>query len=670
MKRCASWVAAVARPLRAGPGLAALRKGLAVFALLCICSAAGLASVGPQYLVASPGSPISLPDVSYNQALGKYLVVWQQEAGVGNWDIWGRIFTEDGLPATSAFFIANSSANERDPKAASADGDYWMVAYLVDLADGSHEVRACRIGESGGRTLYTVAASAQSLPHVDIGASVTSGEYLVVWDDVVGEGLSDIEGRMVDESDGPVGDPFLIETGLDSENPSINQRGNDFLVAWESHDESLPSVHILGRYVSGSGDLGDPVCVFPDCRAEGANADPSVASDLSDPEGFVVVWASLAEPAGTNYDIRYAVVSEGFVEPEGPVAATAASEVSPAVAYSDITDTFLVCYSKSSTILAQSLKATGVVGPSEVVAADPDVSDLHPEASAFFGGETSGIAVVWDRSTGAPLQRGLRSDPAAGVADTKLYAADWLPGASNIGLYDPGPGKFYLRNANAPGPANYTFAFGTPGLVAISGNWDLLSTETIGVYGHVAGVFYLRNSNSAGVPDVTFRFGPTGSTWIPIAGDWDADGIDTVGLYKPSTGVFYLKNANSAGVADITFRFGPAGSTWLPIAGDWDNDGVDTVGLYNPAAGVFYLRNANAPGPADMTFRYGPAASDWKPIAGDWDQDGEDSIGLYAPSAGTFYLRNTNDAGAADVRFRFGPTPVIWQPITGDWDGM
>ena len=42
-----------------------------------------------------------------------------------------------------------------------------------------------------------------------------------------------------------------------------------------------------------------------------------------------------------------------------------------------------------------------------------------------------------------------------------------------IGLYAPTTGTFFLRNANASGGADYTYAFGpTAGVTPIVGNWN------------------------------------------------------------------------------------------------------------------------------------------------------------------------------------------------------
>ena len=92
-------------------------------------------------------------------------------------------------------------------------------------------------------------------------------------------------------------------------------------------------------------------------------------------------------------------------------------------------------------------------------------------------------------------------------------------------------------------------------------NVPIHSSSTIGMYRD--GVYYLRNTNTAGVADLTFAYGAPGD--IPVTGDWNGDGIDTIGMYRD--GVYYLRNTNTVGVADLTFAYGAPGD--IPVTGTW-----------------------------------------------------------------------------------------------------
>ncbi len=178
------------------------------------------------------------------------------------------------------------------------------------------------------------------------------------------------------------------------------------------------------------------------------------------------------------------------------------------------------------------------------------------------------------------------------------------------GLYQNG--IWFLRNSNTTGVADTTFWYGgTPGLMAIAGDWNGDRVGGPGFY-QQDGSWFLRNSNSTGATDIAFLYGG-GAGMVPVAGDWNGDGIDTPGLYQ--NGIWFLKNSNTGGVADITFWYGGA-PNMVPVAGDWNGDGIDTPGLYQN--GIWFLRNSNTGGVADTTFWYGGAPG-MVPVAGDWN---------------------------------------------------
>ncbi|MBK6314569.1 MAG: hypothetical protein IPF53_09725 [Blastocatellia bacterium] len=233
-----------------------------------------------------------------------------------------------------------------------------------------------------------------------------------------------------------------------------------------------------------------------------------------------------------------------------------------------------------------------------------------------------------------------------------------------VGLYTTGGNTFFLRNCNAPGPADVTTFFGANGWTPLRGDWDGNGTETVGAYDPTSGCFFLRNSNTPGGADVVVCFGAPGST--PVVGDWDGNGTVTVGTYIPASGTFFLKNTNAPGPADVTVNFGPANA--VPILGDWDGNGSTTLGVHIESTGAFFLKNTNAAGAADIVFTFGPGTG-FQAIVGDWDGVGGVSIGLFAPATGAFFLKNTNAGGGADMAFMFGVGGGV-TPMAGNWDGF
>jgi V8-like Glu-specific endopeptidase len=241
------------------------------------------------------------------------------------------------------------------------------------------------------------------------------------------------------------------------------------------------------------------------------------------------------------------------------------------------------------------------------------------------------------------------------------------PGSQGPGVFDPTTGTWYLRDSNSPGGPDVTpFAYGAPGWVGVSGDWDGNGSDTVGVVNPATMTWYLKNSNTSGAPDITpFAYGAPG--WVPLAGDWDGNGTTTVGAFDPNTATWYLKNDNNPGQPSITpFRYGAPG--WVPVVGDWDGNGTVTIGVVDPTTMTWYLRNSNSPGAPDIKpFQYG--APGWVPVAGDWDGNHTTTVGVVDPTTMLWYLRNSNAPGAPDYTpFSYGSPN--WQPVVGAWNGL
>ena len=163
---------------------------------------------------------------------------------------------------------------------------------------------------------------------------------------------------------------------------------------------------------------------------------------------------------------------------------------------------------------------------------------------------------------------------------------------------------------------------------------------------------YLRQTRTGGAPDFSFTYGDPGD--VPLTGDWDGNGTKTPGVFR--NGNFYLRNANSTGVADLSFAYGNAGD--VPVVGDWNNDGVDTIGVFR--GGVWYLRNTNNSGTASAAYHYGDAGD--TAVVGDWNADGFDTFGVVRGR--TWYLSDVFERGTAQNQFEFGESGdrfLVWK---------
>ncbi len=315
---------------------------------------------------------------------------------------------------------------------------------------------------------------------------------------------------------------------------------------------------------------------------------------------------------------------------------------------------------------------TGAGGLAALFASDK----THLSAAAHPGDMMNAVGLAGVRTLPSDLDQRILVDAYRGPVQ---LAGDWDGNkTATPGVFDPGTGVWYMRNANVGGPSTFggstadlpAFPYGARGWLPVVGDWDGNGTTTVGVVDPATMTWYLKNSNSAGGPDIApFQFGALG--WIPIAGDWNGDGKDSIGAFDPATATFYLKNTDTSGAPDIgPFPFGAPG--WVPVVGDWDGNGTTTIGVFDPGFATFYFKNSNLPGAPDIgPFVYG--ARNWKPVAGDWDGNGTETIGVVDPATSTRYLRNSNTPGGADAVFVYDPNPAPvtagMLPVSGDWNG-
>jgi 5'-nucleotidase len=247
----------------------------------------------------------------------------------------------------------------------------------------------------------------------------------------------------------------------------------------------------------------------------------------------------------------------------------------------------------------------------------------------------------------------------AGAPITPVPGLAGAPANDDVGLFDPGQGRWHLMERDG---STTSFYFGDPGDDPFMGDWDGDGIDTPGLYRSSDGFVYLRNSNTQGIADISFFFGDPGD--VPVIGDFNADGSDTVSVYRPSNQTFYIinelgKDGAGLGAADFDFIFGDDGDD--PTAGDWDGDGTDTIGVYRPSTGETLQRNSNSAGPADNVLSFGNAGD--AAFSGDWDGNGSDTPGSFRSPEAKMYLRNSNTSGSADDSFFFGSPG--WIPLAG-----
>ncbi|RLC73380.1 MAG: hypothetical protein DRJ03_26845 [Chloroflexi bacterium] len=199
------------------------------------------------------GVPTSThPAIAYNTTANQYMVVFASQAGVGNYDIYGRLVETDGLPSGATPFTIS-----------------------VDTAD-------------------------QSLPQVSYNA--TDDEYLVVWSDERAD-QGDVYGRRVDADGSLLGSEFLIAHDTDAQDaPSVawNEDDNEYLVIWHDYrDSGTSGADIYGQRVQADGSLSGSEIAL--CTASEDQQYPHVRYSAAYGRYFVL-WQDNRN-ASTSWDI-------------------------------------------------------------------------------------------------------------------------------------------------------------------------------------------------------------------------------------------------------------------------------------------------------------------------------------------------------------------------------
>lgn len=237
-----------------------------------------------------------------------------------------------------------------------------------------------------------------------------------------------------------------------------------------------------------------------------------------------------------------------------------------------------------------------------------------------------------------------------------------------IAVFRPGGLWFFDSNHDwVLTAADSVFAFGLPGDIPISGDWNGDGRLKMGVYRNGS---WFVDWNGNGIWDATdaahvLSFGLPGD--LPIMGDWNGDGRLKIGVYRNG---YWFVDWNGNGAWDATdaahvLAFGLPGD--LPVMGDWNGDGRLKIGVFRN--GLWYVDwNGNGAWDADdaaHVFSFGLPGD--LPVTGDWTGDGRPKIGVFR--RGSWYV-DWNGNGVWDAQdaahiIAFGvstdiPTPGAW----------
>ncbi|MFC1552584.1 leucine-rich repeat domain-containing protein [Candidatus Latescibacterota bacterium] len=519
------------------------------------------AYVGDQLNILTTNDTIvRTPDISYNPIIDKYLVVWEEDEGFDKWTIQGRIFNSDGSTASNRIYIS-TTYNSQFPKVACANSGSWAVVWSQEAAIGGG-IAGCRINEDGSCHNYiTIEHDFAVIPTApDIGGSISTDTYLVVYQKENLGTLMEIRGKLFNANTGTVSDDFTYGNSLyhSRQNPSINQRGYNFFVAWEKHDLSsidetgVTEISIEGLFVSNDGQTPDntPMALSSE---SGKNIDPSVASRLDNINEFVIVWGAQSD---NNYDIHYAATSSSHIMVDDWLTDTTDIEIRPSVSYTGIDDNYLITYGKADTwegdwnISGKNLKTDQIAPTEEENIAFTSDNEGSPEGTTI-GGADGEVIVTWDRKDGA---------------DVVLYARKWQ-------LVEP-PSIISVTPTNQPvtsGSGSTTFTVSNTGggtlnwTASESVDWITTIAPLEGENSGTITVTYLENTTSSprtgtitiedsGASNSPQTVTVTQAADLPPSANQDS--LALVALYNSTDGPNWTANTNWLTSAPVSEWFG------------------------------------------------------------------------------------------------------------------
>ena len=315
---------------------------------------------------------------------------------------------EDFMPSRNSKEILIAAAAEISSVA--WNGKNFLVIWKRTGSDGKADIYGTRVSPAG-EILDHSGFPISITPSDQNNSGVTWGSehFLVTWDN----DSHGIYGARV-SPDGEVLDPQGIRISGATEEynkrgASVASDGKSFLVAWEDHTSSNPTVDIYGARVSPDGKVLDPQGIRISTRRDG-DYDGSPTVVWAD-KNFLVVWQGTTRNS-TEFNLYGArVTSEGqILDPEGLlISTTRAEEEFPRVAWGS--NNFLIVWSNfdaASTIPGYiTPEITGIYG--KRMNSEGQILDSKPlrfSASVFYssqpiiawGNET--FLVVWQHRRG------------------------------------------------------------------------------------------------------------------------------------------------------------------------------------------------------------------------------------------------------------------------------
>ena len=226
----------------------------------------------------------------------------------------------------------------------------------------------------------------------------------------------------------------------------------------------------------------------------------------------------------------------------------------------------------------------------------------------------------------------------------------------DFGIYRPSNGLWFAPASG--GGAPYQIFFGSPGDVAIRGNFcgDGRTEAAIFRPNNQGGaLWYAPCTGVGGAFNVIL--GQPGD--VPIPGDYDRDGITDAAIFRPGNQLWFA--ALSGGGSLRIDGLGQMGDHAVPA--DYDGDGCTDFAIFRPSAGLWFAA-PSCPGGTPYQIFFGDIYD--VPVPGDYDGDGKVEAGTFRPDYPPVGLWYAPLSGGGAFNIIFGQSGDV--PVPADYD--
>jgi hypothetical protein len=232
---------------------------------------------------------------------------------------------------------------------------------------------------------------------------------------------------------------------------------------------------------------------------------------------------------------------------------------------------------------------------------------------------------------------------------------------SEIGVYRPSTGAWYLLKSASAFTAGAGYAWGAPGDLPQLGDFDGDGKADITVYRPASAYWFILESTTNYTAWDTYQWGTTGD--IPVAADYDGDGRTDVAVYRPGSGTWYILLSATGFTGGAVYTWGALGDVALP--GDYDGDGRADLAVYRPSSGHWFILQSTTGYSSWGTYQWGSTGDVMVPA--DYDGDGRTDLAVYRPSTGSWYVLTSSSQFTAGAGYAWGAPGDV--PVPEDYDG-